>query len=170
MHNKSYKIQAAYIDFISQPDLEFFTTITLKRVLKNEARGFTQLRQEDVEKTAHLLRLWIEDALLGKRRRKGSRLTFICSFERGGWDGNPHLHIATSNPGGLSGEEYERKIRAVAYKLDWVHTDMDIRPITRDETGNRQGIAIYCLKQGVDALLLNATHIPRCDQGSVALN
>ena len=170
MQNTNYRVRGALVKFLAQPDLEFFITVTLKRGLRNEAGSVTQLRDEDIEKTARLLQLWFEDKLLGKRRRKGHRLTFISSFERGTYDGNPHLHLAIANPTGLSMNAYEAAFLAQARKLDWIHSDIDIRAITNDIRGDRKGIALYCLKQGMDALLLNATYIPRYEQGSVALN
>lgn len=170
MRNNVYKLRGAYIDWISHPDLAFLITPTLKRAVWNQAHGLTYLRQEDLEKTARLFYLWLEDALLGKRRRKGHRLTAFATFERGTWDGNPHFHIATANPRGISAADYENIVRAVASKLDWINTDLDIRPITGDPLTRKEGIAKYCLKQGLDALLTDATYIPRCDQGSVALS
>lgn len=154
-----FQHQAELASWISRSaPFNAFITVTLKQGLLDDTfRGkINPIQRADCSRTAWLLRDRLTQKLLGSKRRKlGEKLPYAAFVEGDGFI-RFHLHIVTVQPADVHPIAFRGAVHSIAHKLDWVHRLIDIRPITHD----LDRVVNYCLKNGVDAFLAEAAHIP----------
>jgi hypothetical protein len=133
-----------------------FATVTLKQGRPHDGGGWTHISPEDMRETAWLLRDRVAKGLVGHKRR----IPFLVFKEGDGWIKRYHLHITACLPEDINIARFSSVLREKAQRLDWVYGEIDVRPI-EPNTENR--VLKYCLKEGFDALLPEASYVPSED-------
>ena len=157
---ETYKAKTQLADWIcSHADFDTFITLTLKQgLLCKTYRGrIVPISRGECIKTARIFRDRLSRRFLGVGRvRAGHRLP-IVAFAEGNQFIRTHLHLVMEKPKSVSLTDFRMEICAVANILEWTHHRVDTRPITY---GKPEFVVNYCLKTGVDALLLEASFLP----------
>ena len=149
------------IEWVYHSELDHFMTVTLRSALLTPEGFWRPITPEDVKRTAWLLRDRFTKALVGPAAFKRKEYPpFIAFAEGDGRDKRFHLHAVASNPLNISEFEYAELFRRTARKLDWVHSEIDVRPIEKPFNINTRSVISYCLKDGTNSFLPEASFIP----------
>lgn len=152
------KLKAVAAEWLASSQFNTLATVTLKQGIQ-KPEGWVRINGEEARRVAWLLRDRVTKAALGGRRvRAGDRLTFL-PFIEGGTDKRLHLHVCVERPESINEVEFAAKFKAVARGLDWVHSEIDVRPVPRGG-GNTDRVLQYCLKEGTAAFCVEACHLP----------
>lgn len=138
----SNRYQTALVQWLDDPSLNVFATITLKQALPI-VRGrdcWRPITLADVRHTAWLLRDRVSYKAHGRYRAKYQP---FLTFHHGG-DGTTrhHLHIVAFRPPNESMDDYEMIFAQIGGGLDWVYERQDFRPI---EPGTARAVINYSL-------------------------
>lgn len=155
-----YKARNAFADWIcSHSDFDTFITLTLKQGLPcSTYRGrIVPISRGDCIKVARIFRDRMSRTYLGVGRVRGGHRLPIAAFVEGNEFIRMHLHFIAKKPTNTTLTDFRMAICQVAHKLEWAHDRVDTRPIT---FGKPEFVANYCLKDGTDAFLLEASSLP----------
>ena len=170
-------LKDALLKWLEHPDLNTFITVSLKQayspfdereciremcaqVSSRRRHALTHaswrpITTADVRKTGWLIRDRFTKAVFGARSNRYR--PFLVFAEGDGAIKRRHLHIVSVRPLEMTPAEYERLFRAKTADLDWVHDQVDFRAI---ETGTDGKVRSYCLKEGLDAFVPEASFVP----------
>lgn len=139
--------------WLSGYDFDVIVTVSLKQALPAQDGTVVRISQEDVRRTGWLLRDRTTRRLFGKKEK----VPFLVFAENGFGEKRHHLHVLTFKPNDMDLAEYKAKFVDVARRLEWVHKEIDIRPIQGRSSPN---VVKYSLKEGADALIVEASCLP----------
>lgn len=157
-----YDVKNAYIAWLDSPHLNVFITVTLKQALPSVNENWVRITDSDIVRTARILRDRFTKCITSTSAyRRKRRPGFLVFTEGDGLITRRHLHIVGEKPVDISPEEYDAAFRQTAARLEWVHQEIDIRPLTyrRGET-EATGPLRYALKNGIDRFLPEASFVP----------
>lgn len=147
--------------WIGCSSLNMFVTATLKQGISSPHGYPIPICRHDVVRTAWHLRDRSVKKLVGKSAfGRGERLRFLAFAEGDGLIKRTHLHVLSEVPAAVSEDEYRHLIKAVASSLEWIHREVHVAPITYGESGRGYEPIRYCLKEGFDAFLPEASFLP----------
>ena len=138
-----------YIEMIDGLKLDIFSTFTLKTAILDDGGSIRYLDDENICKAAS----FINERFYRRFSKEEKALPFLV-FAEGKFQKRPHLHILSSKPSRYTFFDYAREFYQVSRKSYWVNKEADIKPISEQTKRNLIG---YCLKEGADALLLEAS-------------
>ena len=153
-------LKAAYSGWLSRASTyDVFATLTFKQVLPNVEGGLSRFTDDECGRTLRLLNDRLSKAVLGRGAcRRGERLTFV-PFMEGGDIVRRHAHVAIRKPADMEFEAFAALFRKIATRLDWVHREIDVRPIADPGLAASSRVIGYSLKEGVDAFVPRAAFI-----------
>jgi hypothetical protein len=152
--------------WIGCPSLNMFVTATLKQGISSPHGYPIPICQHDVVRTAWLLRDRSVKNLIGKSAfKRGERLGFLAFAEGDGLIKRRHLHVLSQVPPGVSPAEYHHLIKAIASRLEWVHREIHVEALTYGASGRGHEPIRYCLKEGFDAFLPEASFLSPVHEG-----
>lgn len=182
---KTTPIQTTMLNWLNSSNLEVFATVSLKQAISethqvfwkdeqwrelspvhfdstlakvNACAGWRRITNEDIRRTAWLLRDRVGRALFGRACRHKRFLTF---HHDGNGSKRHHLHIVSEKPSGMMLIDIAERFREASSKLDWVYDQQDIRAI---EIGTSRAVLEYSLRDGsralCDAFMPEASFVP----------
>jgi hypothetical protein len=145
-------MRKALLNWIDSHDYNLFITITLRQSITSDAGHKVYIDDENVRKTAWILR----DRILKSLKCESKKKVYLAFKECGSLcNKRYHLHIVTYKPDNMNIAEYENKFRSKANRLDWVYNEIDIREI---RSGEARQVLSYSLKEGVKAFIPEASY------------
>jgi len=142
-----------YVNWLASNEVDIFVTVTLKQSILNNEGVWVPISQEDIRKTAWILRDRVMKAVGGRRRK----FPFFVFSEGDGYLTRSHLHIVTKRPPNLELSSFRIFFREKSARLDWVYDEIDVREIS-PQTQHR--VISYSLKGGTGAFIPEASWVP----------
>lgn len=139
-----------YVNFVSNYDLDVFSTITLKLAILDDTGSLRFINEDYINNTA----LFIRERLYRKFSKNDRNLPFLV-FVEGGGDKRHHIHILSKKPDQLEFFDYARLLFKKARASKWVNKEIDIQQIA---PGTKSNVIGYCLKEGSEAINLAASY------------
>lgn len=111
---------------------------------------------ENVDATCSVIR----DRVFKKLKRSKTPFPWITTIENGGGEKRLHAHMAMQLPRDIEFCAFHDAFHDICGRMDWVHDRVEVTPIV-DQNGERgsKKIIFYMLKEGADALALNASSL-----------
>lgn len=143
---------ARWID--GQGDFNVFATATFKQALTFSGGFLIKNTRENVDATCGVIR----GRVFKKLKRSKTPFPWITTIENGGGEKRIHAHMAMQLPRDIEFCAFHDAFHDICGRMDWVHDRVEVTPIV-DENGERgsKKIVFYMLKEGADALALNAS-------------
>lgn len=134
-----------------------FIMVSLKQSLWDGAR-WTHLTREQMIRTARFLHDRLVKKLGRRLTRHGGMWPFVVFYHDHAGK-RLHLHIMAECPSFLTPEQFERIFRDATKSLDWIHREIDFRPI-KDGATSCGTVVEYCLRggDGLDNMIFEASY------------